>query len=140
MDRDSGSILWADLESRDDADLSLGFWGRLVVGRDSGSILPGGRGRRNDWNLSDGEGAAHFDFRDCSDGDFDPSLNVDRLAGDLKRIPDSDIPRDPGLMVGGSVLGHAFGVRDDSRRRVDIYLPDAAFQNIYWRDVAAWRE
>jgi hypothetical protein len=90
--------------------------------------------------LSDGEGAARFDFSDCSDRDFDPTLDVDRLASDLDRIPDSDIPRDPGLLAGGWALGHAFGTRDEVRRRGDIYLPAAAFQNIYLREVVVWSE
>src|ERR1700736_6227209 len=102
---------------------------------DSDSICWGGREWRDDQALSDREGAAHFDFPDCSAGDFDPSLDVDRLAGDLMRIPDSDIPRDPGLMVGDSVLGHAFCAKDEVQRRGDIYLPDAAFQNIYLQAV-----
>jgi hypothetical protein len=110
------------------------------VDRDSDSICSGGREWRDGRALSDREGAAHFDFPDCSGGDFDPSLDADQLAGDLNRIPDWDIPHDPGLMVGGSVLGHAFGAPDDSRRRGDIYLPDAAFQNIYLRELAVWRE
>jgi hypothetical protein len=166
--RDSGSILWGDRDWEDGAGLSLQFWGRCVVGRDSRSILSddrdwtggadlspqfsdlcavmgdsvpilwGDRGLRGDWSLNDGEGAAHFVFPDCLNGDFDPSLDVDQLAGDLKPpIPDSDIPRDPGLLVGDSVLGHAFGARDDSQRRGDIYLPDVAFQNIYLQEVAA---
>jgi hypothetical protein len=151
--RDSVPILWGDRDSRDDVGLSLQFWGRCAAGRDSVPIWWGDRERTGDWSLtyyarrqidgrslSDGEGAAQFDFPDCSDGDFDPTLDVDRLAGDRKSIPDSDIPRDPGLLVGDSVLGHAFGGRDDSRRRGDIYLPDAAFRNIYFREVAVWHE
>jgi hypothetical protein len=90
--------------------------------------------------LSDGEGAARFVFPDYSDRDFDPTLDADRLASDLKRIPDSDIPRGPGLLAGGWALGHAFGARDEVRRRGDIYLPDAAFQNIYLREVVVWSE
>jgi hypothetical protein len=108
------------------------------VDRDSDSIYSGDPDWRGGWSLS--EGAAHLDFRDCSAGDFDPSLDVGQLAGDLKRIPDSDIPRDPGLMVGGSVLGHAFGAQDDYRRRDDIYLLGVASQNIYLWEVAVWRE
>jgi hypothetical protein len=138
--RDSVPISWGDREWRDDANLSLQFLRLRAVGRDSDSTLWGGRELWDGRSLSDREGAAQFDFPDCSDGDFDPTLDVDRLAGDLKSIPDSDIPRDPGLLVGDSVLGHAFGGRDDSRRRGDIYLPDAAFRNIYLREVAVWRE
>ena len=107
---------------------------------DSDSILWGDRERRDGWSLSAGEGAAHCDFRDCWDGDFDPTWDVDRLAGDLKRTPDSDIPRDPGLKAVDSVLGHAFDARDDSRRGGDIFLQGAASQNIYLREVAARRE
>jgi hypothetical protein len=92
------------------------------------------------WSLSDGEGAAQFVFPDYPVGDFDPSLGVDRLAGDLKPIPDSDNLRDPGLTVGDSVLGHAFGGWDDSCRRGDFCLPGGAFQNIYLREAAAGRE
>jgi hypothetical protein len=130
--------LSVDRDWRDDVGLSLPFWDRRVAGRDFDSILWGGREWTDDWN--DRKGAAHFVFPDCSDGDFDPSLDVDRLAGDLKPIPDSDIPRDPGLLVGDSVLGHASCARDDSRQRGDIYLPDAAFRNIYLRKVAVCRE
>jgi hypothetical protein len=128
---DSDSILRGGRDWTDDAVLSLQFWRRRAVVGDSDSILWGDRDWRDDRSLSDAEGAAHFDFPDCSDGDFDPSLGVDRLAGDLKAIPDSDILRDPGLMGGDSVLDRAFGGRGDSRRRGDIYFPDAAFQNIY---------
>jgi hypothetical protein len=67
-------------------------------------------------------------------------LDVDRLAGDLKRTPDSDTPRDPGLKVVDSVLGHAFDARDDSWPRGDIFLQGGAFQNIYLREVAVRRE
>jgi hypothetical protein len=134
--RDSGSILWGGRGWRDGAHWSLPFWDLRAAVDDSDSILWAGRDWRDDWSLSDGEGAAHFDFPCYSNGDFDPTWDVDRLAGDLKPIPDSDIPRDPGLLVGDSVLGHAFGARDDSRRLGDIYLPDAAFRNIYLREVA----
>jgi hypothetical protein len=106
------------------------------VDRDSDSICLGDREWRDGRALSDREGAAHFDFPDCSAGDFDPSLDADQLADDLKRIPDSDIPRDLGLTVGGSVLGHAFGAADEVQQRGDIYLRDAAFQNIYLRELA----
>ena len=136
---DSGSILRGGRDWTDDADRSPVFWSRCAAG-DSDSILWGGREWTDDQSLSDARSAAHFDFRDCSDGEFDPSLDVDRLAADLKSIPDSDIPRDPELRVGGSVLGHAFGGRDDSQRRGDIYFPGGAFQNIYLRAVAVWRE
>jgi hypothetical protein len=119
---------------------SLEFWGRWAAGRDSDSILWGDREWRDDWSLSDGEGAARFDFPGYSVRDFGSTLDVDRLASDLKPIPDSDIPRDPGLLAGDSVLGHAFGGRDDSRRRGDIYFPGVGFQNIYLREVAVWRE
>jgi hypothetical protein len=136
--RDSDSILWGDRNWRGDAIVSLQFWDLCAVGRDSVPILWGGRDWRDDRSLSDAEGAAHFVFPGRSNGDFDPSLDVDQLAGDLKPpIPDSDIPRDPGLLVDDSVLGRVFGGRDDSRRRGDIYFPDAAFQNIYLREVAA---
>ena len=91
-------------------------------------------------NLGDREGVAQFDSPGDLDRDFDPTLDVDQSAGDLKLIPDSDSPRDPGLLVGDSVLGHAFGARGEIRRRGDFYLPDVAFQNIYLREVAAWRE
>jgi hypothetical protein len=107
---------------------------------DFGSTLRGGRDWTDDQSLSDVLGAGHFVFRDWFGDDFDPSLDVDQWAGDLKPIPDSDNPRDPGLRVGGSVLGHAFGGRDDSRRRGDIYFPGGAFQNIYLREVAVRRE
>jgi len=111
------------------------------VDRDSDSIYSGDPDWRGGWSLSDREGAGHLDFPDCSGGDFDPSLDVRQLAGDpTPPIPDSDIPRDPGLMVDGSVLGHAFGAADGSRRRGEIYLRDAASQNIYLREVAVWRE
>ena len=140
MGRDSVPILGGDRDWKDDADLSLQFWGRCAVGRDSGSILWGGLEWRGDWSLDDGKGAAHFDFPGCLDRDFDSTWGVDHLAGDLKAVPDSDILRDPGLMGGDSVLGRAFGGRGDSRRRGDIYFPDAAFQNIYLRAVAVWRE
>ena len=129
-----------DRDWRGDPDLSLEFWELRVVDRDSDSILRGGREWQDDGSLSDGEGAAHFVFPNYPDGDFDPGLDVDRLAGDLKRIPGSDSPLDPGLLVGGSVLGHAFGARDEVWRRGDIYLPDAAVQNIYLRGVASSRE
>ena len=121
-------------------DLSREFWGQCVAVGDSDSILLGGREWRGDQSLSDGEGAAHFDLRDCSDGDFGPSLDVDRLAGDLDRIPDSDTPCDPGWMAGDSVLGRVFGGRGDSRRRGDIFLQGDAFQNIYLREVGVRRE
>jgi hypothetical protein len=85
-------------------------------------------------------GAALFDFPGCETLDFAPTLDVHPLAADLKRIPDSDSPRDPGLRVGDSVLGRAFGGRDDSQRRGDIYFPGVAFQNIYLREVAVRRE
>jgi hypothetical protein len=134
---DSGSILWDGREWTDDAGRSLVFWDQCVGMGDSDSILWGGREWTDDQSLSDARSAAHFDFRDCLDGDFDPSLGVDRLAADLKSIPDSDIPRDLGLPVGGSALGRVFGGRGDSRRRGDIYFPDGAFQNIYLREVAA---
>jgi hypothetical protein len=137
---DSDSILRDDRDWKDDAGLSLQFWRHRAVAGGSDSILWGDRDWTDDGSLSDAEGAAHFDFRDCWDGDFDPSLGVDRLAGDLKAIPDSDILRDPALMVGDSVLGRAFGGPDDSRRRSDIYFPEAAFQNIYLREVAVRRE
>jgi len=135
---DSVPILWGGRDWTDDADLSLQFWRRRAVVGDSGSILRGDREWTDDQSLSDVRGAAHFDVRDCWDGDFDPTWDVDRLAGDLKPIPDpdSDIPRDPGLRVDGSVLGRAFGGRDDSRRRGDIYFPGGAFQNIYLPEVA----
>jgi hypothetical protein len=94
----------------------------------------------DDQSLSDVRGAAHFDFPGCENRDFAPTLDVDPLAGDLKRVPDSDNPHDPGLRVDGSVLGRAFGGRDDSQRRVDIYFPGGAFQNIYLREVAVRRE
>jgi hypothetical protein len=120
--------------------LTLLFLSRFV-GRDFDSICWGGRVWRDGRALSDREGAAHFHFPDCSAGDFDPSLDADQLAGDLKpAIPDSDIPRDPGLMVGGSVLGHAFGAADEVQRWGDIYLPGAASQNIYLRELAVWGE
>jgi len=144
--RDSDSIYSGDRERRDgqgrrgDVALDLRFSSRRFVNRDSDSILRGGRDWRDDWSLSDGEGAAHFDFPGCENRDFAPTLDADPLTGDLKRIPGSDNPRDPGLLVGDSVLGHAFGARDEVRRRGDIYLPDAAFQNIYLREVAVWRE
>ena len=133
----SDSILWGDLDWTDDAGRSLVFWGQCVAMGDSGSILWGGRAWKDDLSLSAGEGAAHFDFPGCENRDFAPTLDVDRWAGDLKPIPDSDNPRDPGLRVDGSVLGRAFGGRDDSQRRGDIYFPGGAFQNIYLREVAA---
>ena len=80
-----------------------------------------------------------FDSPGYSDRDFDPTLGVDRLAGGLKPIPDLDIPRDPGLLVGDSVAGRVFG-GDDSRQRGDIYRRDDAFQNIYLRGAAGARE
>ena len=123
MDRDSGSILWGDPDWR--GDWSLTYRARQKIDAPS---------------LHGGKGAARFDFPDCSDRDFDPTLDVDRLAADLEPIPDSDIPRDPGLLVGDSVLGRASGVRDGPPRRDDFYLPDVAFQNIYLREVVAWRE
>jgi hypothetical protein len=145
--------LQVDSDSRDDAGRSPEFWDRWVVDRDSDSILWGGPDWRGDLSLTyrarpkidapslrGGKGAAHFDFPDCSDRDFDPTLDVDRLAADLEPIPDSDIPRDPGLLAGGSVLGRASGVRDGPRRGDDFYLPGVAFQNIYLREVVAWRE
>jgi hypothetical protein len=109
------------------------------VGHDSGSTLLAGRSWRDERSLSDGLGAAHFVFRDWLGDDFDPSSDVDRLAGDLKPIPDSDNPRDPGLRVGGSVWGRASGGRDDSRQRGDIYFPGGAFQNIYLLEVVVQR-
>ena len=143
--------LWGGLDWRDAAGLSLEFRHLRAVGHDSGSILWGDLGfgwslthyvrlQIDAPSLSDGEGAAQFDFPGYSECDFDPTLDVDRSASDLKPIPDSDIPRDPGLLVGDSALGHAFGGRDDLWRRGDTYLPDAAFQNIYLREVAVWRE
>jgi hypothetical protein len=119
---------------------SLLFWSHRFVNRDSGSTYSGGRDWRDGRDLSDREGATQFDFPDCSGGDFAPSLDADQLAGDLNRIPDRDIPRDPGLMVGGSVLGHAFGAADEVQRWGDIYLPGAASQNIYLRELAVWGE
>jgi hypothetical protein len=53
----------------------------------------------DDQSLSDVRGVAHFDFPGCENRDFGPTLDVDPLAGDLNLIPDSDIPRDPGLRV-----------------------------------------
>jgi len=94
----------------------------------------------DDQSLSDVRGAAHFDFPGCENRDFAPTLDVDPLAGDLKRVPDSDNPHDPGLRVDGSVLGRAFGGRDDSQRRGDICFPGGAFQNTYLREVAVRRE
>ena len=123
MDRDSGSILSADQNYRDDLNLTC-FALRQIDAP----------------NLGDGEDVAQFDSPGDLGRDFDPTLDVDRLASDLKVIPDSDSLPDPGLLVGDSVLGHAFGGRDDSRRRGDIYLPDAAFRNIYLREVAVWHE
>src|ERR1700682_2991616 len=127
----------------DDVGLSPEFWGRRAVDRDSGSILWGDQNSRNDLkltcfalrqidapNLGDREGVAQFDSPGDLDRDFDPTLDVDQSASDLKLIPDSDSPRDPGLLVDDSVLGHAFGERDEVRRRGDFYLPDVAFQNI----------
>ena len=137
---DSDSISWGDRDWKDDADRSLVFWGQCVAMCDSGSILWDGREWTDDQRLSDVRGAAHFDFRGCENRDFAPTLDVDPLAADLNLIPDSDIPRDPGLMVDGSVLGRAFGGRDDSRRRGDIYFPGRAFQNIYLREAAVRRE
>jgi hypothetical protein len=137
---DSDSILWGARDWTDDAGRSLQFWRHRAAVGDSDSILWGDREWMDDWSLSDGEGSAHFDFRDCWDGDFDPTWDVDRLAIDRKPIPDSDIPRDPGLRVDGSVLGRAFGAWGDSLQPDDIYLPDAAFQNIYSRGVEVWRE
>jgi hypothetical protein len=107
---------------------------------DSGSILWADLGRTDEQSLSDVMGAAHFDYPGCENLDFAPTLDVDPLAGDLKLIPDSDIPPDPGLRVDGSALGRAFGGRDDSQRPVDIYFPGGAFQNIYLREVAVRRE
>ena len=143
-----------------DAALSLEFWGRCAVGRDSDSILWGDQNWRDDWSLtrfalrqidapslSDGEGAGRFyfpdysvDFPGDSDRDFDSTLWVDRLASDLTPIPDSDSPRGPALMVGDSVLGRAFGARDEVQGQGDVYLADAGFQNIYLWEVAVWRE
>ena len=139
---DSDSILWGGRDWRDGAGLNLQFRGRCVVGRDSVPILWGGRDWTDDAgrSLSDLRGAAHFVYWDYSDDDFDPSLDVAQWAGDLKPIPDSDNPRDPGLRVGDSVLGRVFGGRDDSRRRGDIYFPGGAFQKIYLRKVAVRRE
>jgi hypothetical protein len=117
VDRDSGSILSADQNYRDDLNLTC-------------FALP----QIDAPSLGDGEDVAQFDSPGDLGRDFDPTLDVDRLAADLEPIPDSDIPRDPGLPVGDSALGHASGVRDD------FYRPDAAFQNIYLREVAAWRE
>jgi hypothetical protein len=122
VDRDSGSILSADQNYRDDLNLTC-FALRQI---DAPS-------------LGDGEDVAQFDSPGLG-RDFDPTLDVDRLASDLKVIPDSDSLRDPGLLVGDSVLGHAFGARDEVQRRDDFYLPDVAFQNIYLREVAAWHE
>jgi hypothetical protein len=123
------------------------------VGRDSGSTLRGDSDWKDDWSVidcarrqidapsrSDAEGAVHCDFLGDSDRDFDPTLDVDRWASDLMAIPDSDILRDPGLTVGDSVSDHAFGARDDSWRRGDFCLPGVAFQNIYLREAAVWRE
>jgi len=137
---DSGSILGGGRDSTGDAGRSLAFWGRCVAMGDSDSIWWGGREWTADQVLSDVRGAAHFDFPGCENLDFAPTLDADPLMGDLKLIPDSDIPRDPGLRVDGSVLGHAYGERDDSQRRGDIYFPDGAFQNIYLREVAVRRE
>jgi hypothetical protein len=135
----------------DDGDLRLVH--PRAVGRDSDSILWGDQNWSDDWSLtrfgrrqidalslSDAQGAVHRDFLGDSDRDFDPTLDVDRRATDLMAIPDSDIPRDPGLLVGDSVLDHAFGARDDSWLRGDIYLQSVASQNIYLREIAAWRE
>jgi len=120
VDCDSGSILSADQNYRDDLNLTC-FALRQI---DAPS-------------LGDGKDVAQFDSPGDLGRDFDPTLDVDRLASDLKVIPDSDSLRDPGLLVGDSVLGHAFGARDEVQRRDDFYLPDVAFQNIYLREVAA---
>jgi len=137
---DSDSILWGDRDWTDDAGRSLVFWDQCVAMGDSDSILWGDRDWTDDQSLSDVRGAAHFDFPGCENRDFAPTVDLDQWAGDLKPIPDSDIPRDPELRVGGSVLGRAFGGRDDSQRRSDIYFPGGAFQNIYLREVAVRRE
>jgi hypothetical protein len=137
---DSDSILWGDLDWTDDAGRSLAFWGRCVAMGDSGSILRGGLDWTDDQSLSDVRGAARFDFPGCENLDFAPTLDVDPLAADLKPIPDSDIPPDPGLRADGSVLGRACGGRDDSQRRGDIYFPAGAFQNIYLREAPVRRE
>jgi hypothetical protein len=121
-DRDSGSILLGDLGLRDCR--SRTHYVRLQIDVPS---------------LSDEEGAAQFDLAGYADRDFAPTLDVDRLASDLKPIPDSDIPQDLGLLADDSVLGHGFGARDDSRRG-DIYIPCAVFQNIYLPELAVWRE
>jgi hypothetical protein len=137
---DSGSIWWGGQETRGDGDLRPQFWIQCAAVGDSGSILWGDRDWTDDQSLSDVRGAAQFDFPGCENRDFAPTLDVDQWAGDLKPIPDSDIPRDPELRVGGSVLGRAFGGRDDSQRRGDIYFPGGAFQNIYLREVAVRSE
>lgn len=133
--------------------MRLPFPTGCFVSRDFGPILWGDQNWRHDWNLTcfalrkiddaglnDGEVAAHFDSPSDSDRDFEPSLQVDRLASDLRRIPDSDIPRGPGWWVGDLVLGHVFGERTAPPLRGDIYAPDSAFQNIYLREVAVRRE
>src|ERR1700732_935007 len=118
--------LWGDRDWKGDADLSLEFWDLRAVGRDSGSILWGDQNWRDDPNLmcfalrqidapslGDKVGVAQFDSPGDLDRDVDPSLDVDCLTSDLKPISDSDSPRDPGWLVGDSVLGHAFGARDE---------------------------
>src|ERR1700730_6228055 len=106
---DSDSTLWGDLDWMGDGGRSPLFWIQCVAMGDSDSIWWGGREWTDDQSLSDVTGAAQSDFRGCENCAFAPTLDVDPLAADPNLIPDSDIPRDPGLMVDGSVWGHAFG-------------------------------